>query len=204
MSSRDNRFLKELIPMSVVQLLGRVEEFKGRQQLYYQQSSQILESLQQIAMVQSTESSNRIEGIEVPSRKLHAMMADKVKPANRSEGEVAGYRDVLATIHASYPHIPVTPNTILQLHRDLYKFVTSEGGRWTTLSMMFYPMELISFASDRYLQQPRPGRSRNYVPVSGGIQRRKIWRLCCLYLHLSWIFCAFILSAMVMVEWPGC
>jgi len=43
-------------------------------------------------------------------------------PRTRSEREIAGYRDVLNTIHESHDHIPIRPNMILQLHRDLYKF----------------------------------------------------------------------------------
>lgn len=130
MSFRYDRLVREPIPMSIVRLVGHVDEFKGRQQLYRQQSPQVLESLRRVAIIQSTESSNRIEGIEVPHRKLRALMEDQATPENRSEGEVAGYRDVLSTIHANYLHVPVTPNTILQLHRDLYRFLADEGGKW--------------------------------------------------------------------------
>ncbi|MDO8588974.1 MAG: Fic family protein [Armatimonadota bacterium] len=122
--------LSEPVPMSIVNLVAEVNEFKGRQQLYAEQSPQVLKALQQVAMVQSTESSNRIEGIEVSERKLKLIMQDKVAPQDRPEGEVAGYRDVLSLIHASNSHIGITPNTILQLHRDLFKYIPSEGGRW--------------------------------------------------------------------------
>ena len=43
-------------------------------------------------------------------------------PKTRSEKEIAGYRDVLATIHESHDYIPPKPSIILQLHRDLYKY----------------------------------------------------------------------------------
>lgn len=43
-------------------------------------------------------------------------------PKTRSEQEIAGYRDVLVTIHENYDYIPVRPSSILQLHRDLYKY----------------------------------------------------------------------------------
>ena len=43
-------------------------------------------------------------------------------PKTRSEKEIAGYRDVLATIHESHDYIPPRPSVILQLHRDLYKY----------------------------------------------------------------------------------
>jgi Fic family protein len=57
-------------------------------------------------------------------------MAKKTKPANRSEGEIAGYRDALATIHSSHKHMPVKPGIIRQLHRDLYRLTSSPGGEW--------------------------------------------------------------------------
>ena len=43
-------------------------------------------------------------------------------PRNRNEQEIAGYRDVLNTIHENYDFIPIRATLLLQLHRDLYKF----------------------------------------------------------------------------------
>src|SRR6056297_2264940 len=57
-------------------------------------------------------------------------MKDDTRLKDRSEGEIAGYRDVLNTIHTSYDAIPVNPNIILQLHRDLYKYISVKGGQW--------------------------------------------------------------------------
>ena len=90
----------------------------------------MLELLQEIAVVQSTESSNRIEGIKVSNQKLKEIMAKKTTPRDRSEAEISGYRDVLTTIHASAGHIPVKPQTIKQIHRDMYKYLPQEGGKW--------------------------------------------------------------------------
>src|SRR5690606_22961705 len=98
--------------------------------LYKQQQPQALETLRQAAIIQSTESSNRIEGITAPTGRIQALMSNKSSPENRSEQEIAGYRDVLNTIHANHGDIPLSPNTVLQLHRDLYKYVPAEGGVW--------------------------------------------------------------------------
>ena len=130
MSFRDPNILCSSLPINIVRLISSIDEYRGKQQLYIRQSPQALKTLQQVAMVQSTESSNRIEGITVPTGKIQEIMADKVQPSNRSEGEVAGYRDILAIIHSSYEGIRVTPNVILQLHRDLYSYIPSEGGIW--------------------------------------------------------------------------
>lgn len=113
--------------LRTVRLLG---EYKGKETLYKQQIPQALDTLRQVAVIQSTESSNRIEGITAPADRLRALLADKTSPGNRSEQEILGYRDVLNTIHADHQHMPFTAGLVLQLHRDLYKYLESEGGRW--------------------------------------------------------------------------
>ena len=55
----------------------------------------MLENLRQVALIESTESSNRIEGVVADNKRLRAIVEEKVKPTNRPEAEIAGYRDVL-------------------------------------------------------------------------------------------------------------
>jgi len=121
---------RQRITHQILSTVHRLGEFKGRESLYKQQTPAVLETLRRVAVIQSTESSNRIEGIIVPSERIRELVEHKTTPRNRSEQEVSGYREVLNTIHANHAHIPFTPNTVLQLHRDLYQFVVQPGGRW--------------------------------------------------------------------------
>ncbi|MFH7026659.1 MAG: Fic family protein [Heteroscytonema crispum UTEX LB 1556] len=121
---------RQLITQNLLRTIRLIGEYKGKQQLFKEQSPQVLETLRQAAIIQSTESSNRIEGIIAPLERIKELVAEKTTPRDRSEQEIAGYRDVLTTIHTSYTHIPFTPSVILQLHRDLYQFTVGEGGRW--------------------------------------------------------------------------
>src|SRR5204863_389039 len=82
------------------------------------------------AVIQSTESSNRIEGVVAPPQRIRDLVAKRTEPANRSEQEIAGYRDVLNTIHTNFAGMQLTSNLVLQLHRDLFQFVPAGGGRW--------------------------------------------------------------------------
>ena len=85
----------------------------------------------EIAKIQSTEASNKIEGIYTSDERLAALVKNKTRPKTRNEQEIAGYRDVLNTIHESYEHIPPKASIILQLHRDLYKFEGYDiGGKY--------------------------------------------------------------------------
>lgn len=58
---------------------------------------------------------------------------DKTTPKSRAEQEIAGYRDVLNMIHENYDYVQIKPGIVLQLHRDLYRFMgTGAGGYFKT------------------------------------------------------------------------
>lgn len=124
------RVTLELLPSHVVRQLAAIYEFKGKEELYRKQAPELLTVLQRSAIVESTESSNRIEGIVASPERVREIVGNGSLPTNRSEAEIAGYRDVLATIHASHPHIDIAPNYILQFHRDLFAYTGRPGGEW--------------------------------------------------------------------------
>lgn len=127
-----NKWQKLLTP-DIVALLTQIHEFKGEQNLFIEAHSDTLTQLVEIAKIQSTEASNKIEGIYTSDERLKKIVLDKTTPRTKNEQEIAGYRDVLATIHESYEYIPLRPSMILQLHRDLYKFSgMSIGGSYKT------------------------------------------------------------------------
>lgn len=101
--------------------VAKIHEYKGRQEPYVRQKPVELERLVEVARIQSTEASNKIEGIVTTSTRIKQLMSEKTSPRNRDEKEIMGYRDVLNTIHESHEFIPLRPSYILQLHRDLLK-----------------------------------------------------------------------------------
>ena len=105
----------------ILNLVAKIHECKGRQDLFIRQKPVELDRLVEIAKIQSTESSNKIEGIVTTGTRMKQLFAEKTTPKNRDEDEIMGYRDVLNTIHESSEYIPVRPAYILQLHRDLFR-----------------------------------------------------------------------------------
>ncbi len=112
----------------ILSYVARIQEFKGRQGLFMQQKPSELIRLVELAKIQSTEASNKIEGIVTVQSRLKQLYADKTSPRTRDEKEIIGYRDVLNTIHESHDYISVSPSYILQLHRDLYAYSETEIG----------------------------------------------------------------------------
>ena len=119
---------QKLLSPEIVSYLAQIHEQKGQQNLFIEGQKDALSELLEIAKIQSTEASNRIEGIITTDERLKKIVMNKTTPKGRSEREIAGYRDVLNTIHENYDFIPVRPGMILQLHRDLYKFSNSAIG----------------------------------------------------------------------------
>lgn len=118
----------------ILLLCSKIHECKGRQDLFVRQKPMQLDRLIEIARIQSTEASNSIEGIVTTSTRIKQLVNDKTTPKNRDEREILGYRDVLNTIHESHEYIDVSPNHILQLHRDLLKHAGfSYGGHFKNI-----------------------------------------------------------------------
>lgn len=133
MKSFDPDFLEKLvIPHRVIKMISEISMLRGKQELYLEKAPEVLANLKQIAIIESVESSNRIENIVVGAKTIQAIVQDNEPPdeAVRAQGEVAGYRDVLKTIHDSASNIPFTERIVLQFHRDLMKYTTQPGGVW--------------------------------------------------------------------------
>ena len=117
----------------IISYISKIHEYKGKQERFLHQKPVELERLTEIAKIQSTEASNRIEGIVTTGSRLKQLIGDKTTPRNRDEEEILGYRNALNMVHENYKMIPVRSNYILQMHRDLLKYTNlSYGGRFKT------------------------------------------------------------------------
>lgn len=112
----------------IVSYVAQIHEYKGKQEVFLNQKPAALDRLIEVARIQSTEGSNRIEGIRTTAPRLRQLIADKTTPRNRDEQEILGYRNVLDLVHESYEYIPVRPSYILQLHRDMLRYTSFSFG----------------------------------------------------------------------------
>lgn len=116
---------------NIINLISKIHEYKGKQSYLLDTKKDTLDTLLKVAKIQSTSSSNKIEGIYTTDKRIEKIVNQKLEPKNRNEEEIAGYRDVLTLIHENYNFIDINQNTILQLHRDLYKYTGySYGGKF--------------------------------------------------------------------------
>ena len=122
---------EKLLSPEIVQMLSDIHEHKGKQDLFMEANVDELKTLLHVAFIQSVDSSNRIEGIHTSDKRLKELVEEKTMPQSRPEQEIAGYRQVLLTIHESYDYIAPSTNIILQMHRDMFSFSkTSTKGKF--------------------------------------------------------------------------
>ena len=93
---------RKLLSLEIVSYLAQIHEMKGRQNLLVEAQKDALAELLDIAKIQSTEASNRIEGIITTDDRLKKIVMNKTTPRGRSEREIAGYRDVLSTVYENH------------------------------------------------------------------------------------------------------
>lgn len=117
-----------------VATLRSLGEHRGRQQLHAVQSPEVLKGLRKIAVVESTESSNRLEGVVIAHARLKSLVIRNATPKSRTEQEIAGYRDALALTHESAAHMPFSEGVVRQLHATLYRYMPQAGGHWKAVN----------------------------------------------------------------------
>lgn len=159
------------VPQSTLWLLADIAESKGRQEALSRQSPSRLESLRETALIQSVESSNRIEGVTVEAERLRPLVLGRTKPRDRSEEEIDGYRKALELIHAEASILPIDPALILRFHRTI-QAGSGDAGTWKTVNN-----EIVEL---------RPGRPPliRFVPTSAAETPRAMNDLCVVYRHV--------------------
>lgn len=115
---------------SILRLISEIREFKGKQLLYAERKPEILASLKQVALIESVESSNRLEQIETTRTSLMKLIQRQESPKNRPQTELAGYRDVLQRIHQSHSAMRFNVSLVQQFHRDLLQYTPIPGGNF--------------------------------------------------------------------------
>lgn len=104
-------------PLSVSWLLSQCMEYKGKQELYSKTRPEALNILLEKTVIQSVESSNRIEGITVERKRLAPLLNGEIKPMERPEMELLGYKRALEYIYKSDFSETLNSKYIQHLHR---------------------------------------------------------------------------------------
>lgn len=118
------------VPAPVVASIATIERGAGRAQLFARQVPRLLDTLAHRARIESVRTSSAIEQVTVSGPRLRAVVDRGSAPRNRSEAEVAGYRDALDLVLGSVEtSSAMTTPLLLRLHGRLWAHTEAGGGR---------------------------------------------------------------------------
>ncbi len=153
-------------PQGLVWLIGQCMEARGKQDLWQKTRPETMDALRDIAIIQSAESSNRIEGVEVEKARLVPLLSGKVRPIDRPEEEILGYKNALAWIHKHYKKTEVSSELILKLHSLCQENASGDAGKFKTRNN-----EIIEIL-------PNGERTIRFVPTEASKTPKAIEQLC--------------------------
>ncbi len=154
------------IPITTGWMLGVCMEARGKQELWTRQKPEVLDVLREQAIIQSVESSNRIEGVTIPVERLRPVVLGKARPRDRSEEELSGYRKALDWIFSRKRPTTISPDVIRKLHAMAQGGFSGDAGNWKAKNN-----EIIEIL-------PNGERSIRFVPTSAKETPRTVERLC--------------------------
>jgi Fic family protein len=124
------RLATATIPIGTGWFPGACMEARGKQDLWVRQKPEVLAALREQAIIQSAESSNRIEGVTVAPNRLRPVVLGVAKPRDPSEEELAGYRRALDWIFSRKGAVSITPEVIRRLHALAQGGHSGDAGEW--------------------------------------------------------------------------
>lgn len=131
MSTLNKKYLSTVsLHPALVWSISTCSEAKGLQELWYRSRPELVAQLKESALIQSAESSNRLEGVEVEKKRLKPLLSGQSKPRDRSEEELYGYRRALDLIHTN--KLEITPATIKKIHKIAQGGLVGDAGQWKT------------------------------------------------------------------------
>ncbi len=130
LSTQLSRIQKISIPISTTWLVGACMEARGKQELWTHRKPEVLAALREQAIIQSAESSNRIEGVTVSPERLRLIILGKSQPRDRSEEELVGYRKALNWIYSRKEPLRIESKVILLLHEMAQGGLSGDAGQW--------------------------------------------------------------------------
>ncbi len=173
LSMRPEMLNQTNLPVTSAWLVSECMEAKGKQDLWLRQKPEVIAALREQAIIQSAESSNRIEGVTVEEKRLRPLLVGNARPRDRSEEELIGYRNALRWIYDSKQRIPIQAKTILRLHELAQGGHSGDAGKWKTRNNEI--IELLPNGEHRVRFIPTPAKQ---VP-------KVIEHLCQLYADQS-------------------
>ncbi|WP_309607439.1 Fic family protein [Flavobacterium sp.] len=113
----------------LIRTISQIDRFDASWTTIERRESQSLKQLKSIATVRSVGASTRIEGSKMSDEEVNILLQelDITKLEDRDSQEVVGYFEAFDIISESFNEIPITENSLKNLHNILLKYSKKDG-----------------------------------------------------------------------------
>jgi Fic family protein len=170
MSFRKNRLATLKLAPSTLWLLEKLADSRQKQ-AFHKLPPNILKSLEKIALLESVESSNRIDGVTIETERLQPLVGGNARPRDRSEEEILGYKNALSWIHENQQTAPIEPRLFRRLHALAQEGTVGDAGEWKTSQN-----EIVELDPEGQLEV-------RFEPVEPALVPSAVEELCLAYRH---------------------
>ena len=108
------------IPLDITRMMMDISRMRSMEGIRRKEYRKDYERIEEIAKLASVKYSNEIEGIVSTDERIREIVLRGGTPANHSEVEISGYKDVLNEIHLAHEKIRFDRDTVLRIHRTLH------------------------------------------------------------------------------------
>ena len=122
---KDKQFNSSLIGLSNV-----ITECNYKIAVQKDKNPKTYELLHKKAVIESTVSSNRIEGVATSKKREKELLIENSKPLNHDEQEITGYRDAIVYVSKHYDEMDFNEETIKYIHSLLMNYTDSSKGEY--------------------------------------------------------------------------
>jgi len=127
------------VTQNILNRISKIDQYRVEWQFTGRLEPEKLQSLRELATIESIGSSTRIEGSKMSNREVQSLIGNLRTESfrTRDQQEVAGYAQVMKLVHENWREMAPTKDLIFQLHRDLLEFSDKDQrhlGDWKTRS----------------------------------------------------------------------
>ncbi|OUB44287.1 Fic family protein [Bacillus thuringiensis] len=115
----------------LIQLISDIGEHKGKLSVYQLQKHPILNNLAETIPLQYIKNfTTMYQDIRVSNTRVKELLVNDLPPQTTEEDAVCCYYQTLSLIHKKFDTLPISPETIQELHFQLLHYSTSDSGKW--------------------------------------------------------------------------
>ena len=126
----DYHFLAESLPANMLEIAGIIYDLRGKGEIRKNDHPQVFQELRRIAIIDSVQSSNAIEGIVTTAERMKALVSQQAEPHSHDEQEILGYRDALDEIYGHYEDIEVSDELLKHFHQLMLRATSADAGEY--------------------------------------------------------------------------